>query len=325
MNASRVALRCSAIATLVVGAGFVGMGCVVEGLPEEGDSIYVDQEPTQEASQPGADVKFHRCSTREMPEWEIAAVEFEVAEYMAKVKQGQMQKPGGSSTPQSVSGGVINVYFHVINKGAGISNGDVSTSMIMDQMGVLNAAYANTGWSFNLVSIDRTTNSSWFTVGVGTTAEAQMKSALRQGSADDLNLYSANPSGGVLGWATFPSGYSGNPINDGVVIQYASMPGGGAAPYNLGDTATHEIGHWMGLFHTFQGGCSRNNDLVSDTPAEMSAAFGCPVGRDTCTSVAGLDPVDNFMDYTDDSCMNNFTSGQDSRMDMQFATYRYGK
>lgn len=227
-----------------------------------------------------------------------------------------------------VTGGVIPVYFHVINKGTGIANGDISQQMIDDQMAVLNAAYAPWGWSFNLVAVDRTTNATWYTNCYGS-AESAMKNALRQGSADDLNVYTCAPSGGILGYATFPSSYTSSPKLDGVVLLYSSLPGGSASPYNLGDTGTHEVGHWMGLYHTFQGGCAKNastgGDQVSDTPAEKSAAYGCPVGRNSCTTIAGDDPITNFMDYTDDSCMDRFSTGQDTRMDSMFTTYRYGK
>lgn len=235
------------------------------------------------------------------------------------------QKRAGAD---DATGGVINVYFHVINKGSGIANGDVSSAMINDQMSVLNAAFAPTGWAFNLIATDRTTNATWYNGCYGS-SETAMKNALHQGTADDLNIYTCNPSSGILGYATFPSSYTSAPLKDGVVILYSSLPGGSAAPYNLGDTATHEVGHWMGLYHTFQGGCARNatngGDLVADTPAEKSSAFGCPQGRDTCSRIAGLDPIENFMDYTDDSCMFTFSSGQDTRMDAQFTAYRFGQ
>ncbi len=228
----------------------------------------------------------------------------------------------------NVTGGTIPVYFHVIRKGTGVANGDITSTMVTDQMRVLNNAYAAWGYSFNLVSIDRTTNATWYASGPGTTAQTQMKNALRKGTADDLNIYTTNPSGGLLGYATFPWSYTGNPKDDGVVVLYSSVPGGTAAPYNLGDTATHEVGHWMGLYHTFQGGCATSTtnggDFVSDTPAEASPASGCPTGRNTCSS-AGNDPITNFMDYTNDSCMFQFTARQDSRMDSMFTTYRFGK
>jgi hypothetical protein len=208
-----------------------------------------------------------------------------------------------------------------VRQGTGISNGDIPASQITDSINVLNAAYSNTPFTFTLVGTTRTTNTNWFNLRQGSKQERDMKTALRQGGANALNVYSTNPGGGLLGWATFPSNYARSPSQDGVVILYSSVPGGTAAPYNEGDTLTHEAGHWVGLYHTFQGGCTEPGDYVSDTPAEGSAAFGCPTGRDTCAS-AGLDPIKNFMDYTDDACMNTFSAGQSARADSLMLQYR---
>ena len=221
----------------------------------------------------------------------------------------------------------ILVWFHVVTNTSG--GGNVSDQMIADQIQVLNDAYsgvtggANTKFRFALAGVTRTANNTWFNAGPGSTAEAQMKNALRVGNAAVLNFYTNN-GGGLLGWATFPSSYASKPKDDGVVCLYSSLPGGGAAPYAEGDTGTHDVGHWLGLYHTFQGGGSNNNDYVADTPAERSPAYGCPNGRDTCSGkkYPGVDPIENFMDYTDDYCMYKFSEGQSTRASSLSGTYR---
>ena len=257
----------------------------------------------------------HRCSTIQYDADQIESIE---ADFQARMMEID-------SLPEAVV--TIPTYVHVIRTSTG--TGGPTTTQMNNQISVLNAAYASLGFQFNVVATDYTNNSTWYTAGYGTTAESQMKNALRQGTASTLNIYYNNMGGGLLGWATFPSDYTRSPKMDGVVILYSSLPGGSAAPYNLGDTGTHEVGHWMGLYHTFQGGCAKNastgGDQVADTPAERSAAYGCPTGRNSCANIAGLDPITNFMDYTDDACMNTFSAGQNSRAAGQWASYRSGK
>jgi Pregnancy-associated plasma protein-A len=262
-----------------------------------------------------------RCSTRHVTEFEQQMHDLTHVSWMSsRAAEGRAiaERPAASVA--------VPVWVHVINKGSGLANGDLPQNQIDAQMNVLNAAYASTGspFFFTLAGVTRTTNLSWYTMTPGTTAESQAKNALRVGGPGTLNMYLASPGQNLLGWATFPTDYATKPKMDGVVILNTSVPGGTAVPYNEGDTATHEIGHWLGLYHTFQGACTQTNDQVSDTPAEKSAAFGCPVGRDSCRrrTQPGLDPITNFMDYTDDSCMNTFSGGQVARMDSLHQQYR---
>lgn len=220
----------------------------------------------------------------------------------------------------------INVYFHVISKDSTAAGGNVPDSQLSAQISVMNTAYATAGITWTLAGTTRTVNADWFNnAGPSTTQQTTMKNQLRTGAAKDLNVYTvgfvSGSGAGLLGYSTFPSSYSGAPKDDGVVMLFSSVPGGSSAPYNLGQTLTHEAGHWVGLYHTFQGGCTGAGDSVNDTPPEASAAFGCPTGRDTCAG-GGVDPIHNFMDYTDDSCMNQFTAGQVTRLRSQIATYR---
>lgn len=239
--------------------------------------------------------------------------------------RAQRELEGQSALPPATI--YVPVAFHVINKGPGLSNGDVPLDMIMAQMDVLNEAYAGltggavTKFQFELVSVSRTTQADWYNMDVDSQEEYEAKAALRVGGPETLNIYTANIGSGLLGWATFPNWYQDDPLSDGVVLLDASLPGGSAAPYDLGDTATHEVGHWLHLYHTFQDGCDKFNDFVSDTPQESSPAFGCPQDRDTC-GTAGPDPIANFMDYTEDACMDAFTTGQADRMFWSWQTYR---
>ena len=260
----------------------------------------------------GAAATVQKCATANVSDQEMIAVEKEV----------KAQKSNKSSgTTRSAVSSVINVYFHVITKSTG--EGAVSDATIGRQMRSLNSGYAGTGFSFVLAGVDRTANDEWFNFGYNSQAERQAKTALRRGTADDLNIYTTS-GGGYLGWATWPHKYQSQPELDGIVVAYDSLPGGAIENYNEGDTATHEAGHWFGLYHTFQNGCSNNGDYVDDTAPERVAARGCPIGQDTCSS-PGVDPIHNFMDYSYDPCMYEFTPGQAERMNEFFVTYRQGQ
>ena len=262
-------------------------------------------------SLPAFAAKNNRCATRLPTPEEEAAFEAEI------------QGNSGRTLPAVV----IPTWVHVISSGPGFANGVVSDRMIRDQINVLNDTFAggrggdNTGFAFDLVGVTRTENADWFFMGYNSQAENRAKAALRRGDAGTLNIYTVD--GGLfLGWATFPKNFQGQSSSDGIVIDFRSMPGGPYLNFSLGFTATHEVGHWLGLYHTFQNGCSKNGDYVTDTPAERYPARGCPVGIDTCLRDPGIDPIFNYMDYSDDACYTEFTEGQTGRMQAAWLTYR---
>ncbi|KAG8902561.1 hypothetical protein FRB99_004350 [Tulasnella sp. 403] len=164
----------------------------------------------------------------------------------------------------------IPVYWHVLQKDTTLVGGHLNDVQIKTQMDELNKAFSSSGITFKLKGTDYTTNANWFnTLGPQSSVNTAVKNQLRKGDKATLNIYStgfvSGTGEGLLGYATFPSSYAGNPTDDGVVILYSSLPGGSVTNYNLGFTLVHEVGHWLGLYHTFEGGCSADGDFVSDT------------------------------------------------------------
>ena len=255
-----------------------------------------------------------RCGTKDPTEEEMYEVEQKLASMSEKKKRSYV---------------AIDVYFHIITDTSG--NGALTKKEVHAQMAVLNKYFKQAQTKFVLKDTTSTANNAWFVAGPDTTDEADMKGALRVGDASTLNIYSLANHDGILGWGYFPFwievyGLTG----DGVVVDYRTLPGGSAAPYNLGQTLTHEVGHWMGLYHTFQGGCNKKGskgDRVQDTPAVASPNFGCPPeSTDSCPGekgqLKGNDPIHNIMDYVNDRCMNKFSKGQKDRMRKMWKVYR---
>jgi hypothetical protein len=254
------------------------------------------------------------CGTPEPDEANLAWSEQFAIQEAASRRVG-----GGNLTAQAF---VVDTYVHVVARSNALSGGYLSEATVREQIAVLNADYAPSGISFNLVGTDWTVNTAWASDG----NEVAMKQSLRKGSYSALNLYFLySLGGGTLGYCYFPTQASPGStafIRDGCSILYSTVPGGSATGFNLGKTATHEVGHWMNLYHTFQGGCTGSGDMVADTPAQASASSGCPVGRDSCPNQSGVDPIHNYMDYSDDACYEEFTPGQTARMNSAWSSFR---
>ncbi len=259
---------------------------------------------------------------------QVAAMDRALARATARLqRRGLLGADGRATAAAPVT---VSTYVHVITRQNG--TGGVTRKQIDDQLAVMNAGYAGrtsagaaaSPFRFVLAGIDTTRNTNWFNWDPDNDSDDRpAKTALHRGGWRDLNIYVTGLQRGVLGYATFPRT---TPLKqDGLVVLNQSLPGGTAAPYNQGDTATHEIGHWLGLFHTFEGGCTAPGDAVADTPyqADGDNVFECVESDDTCPQ-AGRDPVHNFMSYGDDPCLDRFTAGQVTRMTQTWQAQRVG-
>jgi hypothetical protein len=209
---------------------------------------------------------------------------------------------------ENISNAQIQSQIDVLNDDFNATNSDFSSTPAL-----FSGVAANVGITFVLEAVNRksTTKTSWGT------RDAMKKT--KQGGLDPtspttkLNMWACTIGGGILGYAQFPGGST---ATDGVVIdsKYFGLSGSGAYPYNLGRTATHEVGHWMNLRHIW-GDATCGSDLVSDTPTHNTANYGAPVypHYSTCTGTP-VEMTMNYMDYTDDRGMYMFSNGQKSRM-----------
>ncbi|RSK51001.1 GEVED domain-containing protein [Hymenobacter rigui] len=286
--------------------------------------------------------KVRQCSTMENLAQQLAA-DPAMAQRLAAI-EGQTQNFIANPVAQRTSAVVtIPVVVHVLYN---TTAQNISDAQIQSQIAVLNEDFnklnadasktpsafaglaANVGIQFVLAKqtpagasttgIERksVTTTSWGT-------DDKMKSTATGGlnawdATKYLNLWVCNLSGGVLGYAQFPGGAAST---DGVVILSSAFGRGGSssAPFNLGRTATHEVGHWLNLRHIW-GDANCGNDLVSDTPTQQTSNYGCPsFPHVTCSNGSNGDMFMNYMDYVDDACMYMFSNGQSARMNALFA------
>ena len=219
----------------------------------------------------------------------------------------------------------VNVKFIHITYGA---LGQITMRQRKKQIDLLNQFFkgANLVFSYNESEVKFVDNNSWYYMGHGSREEREAKLQLGYDSSKYLNFYTGGLQKGLLGWATFPYQLSGDPNMDGVVVLDESLPYGSEIPYNLGMTAVHEVGHWLGLYHTFQGGCNGIGDHVNDTISHSKPNTGKPIKgkRHNACLKNEQAPIHNIMNYVDDDWMTDITSLQEKRIIDQVLMYRTG-
>jgi len=221
------------------------------------------------------------------------------------------------------------LYRHLVEIDPETGEGNFSDAIIQEQMDILNNDYSGRGeyhnmnWRFSLRNVTRVANERWFQyMGI-------MELIYKPRYADDvyhnLHIYTGWMNGGVLGMCFFSYMFPENSSMHGCLINYQSMVHGGATPYDSGQTAAHEIGHHLGLFHVWQGRCIAPwSDRVDDTPPQYTNSRLCPDPIPQSCTPGQYDNIHNFMDYSDDDCRWYFSEGQSARSDVVIATFHPG-
>ncbi len=330
MSNQRFRRTCLAgLGALALGAGMLGGTITAQAGPvlDGGTSVGANCVPASAglAGRISGEKKYRQGDPTELTRKQVLRMERQTSQKIAA-------RPGLAAAADTRFDIVIPVAVHVIKPNKDARN-EVGMKKAREAIRIMNRGFdggqhksaAETNFRFKLRSYDVTANRGWYTAPAQGPEQREMKRTLRKGDAGTLNVYFNRPTIAeftLLGYATFPQNYKKNPKLDGVVVHVESNKGGDFAPFNRGDTITHEVGHWLGLYHTFQDGCRPRNDYVSDTAPEGSPNFECVPGTDTCRGDNRNDPIHNFMDYSPDACMWKFTLGQNNRMVLHWRAYR---
>lgn len=224
---------------------------------------------------------------------------------------------------------VIKIKFtHLVDPQTGL--GYVTSARRIKMVKALNKTFKDSGISFKSAKTQYVYNTDFCYDMEDPATEAIVKQNYHFDPDKYLNIYTAELST-QLGWATFPVEWVFPPNNpnkwmDGVVVWHGIFPGGLNPQYNQGKRVVHEVGHWLGLLHTFQNGCTGNGDDITDTPAHKQANTGVPpegANNGACNPLEQA-PIHNFMNYTDDVCMTHFTPEQVEKMRKLMQLFRPG-
>jgi len=281
------------------------------------------------------EVEERTCGTPHLTQEEVAADEKMTQRFVNEVCSTEL----GSTLnmcPQKVQKDVTEIclWMHVIFDP--VSNaGNVPDSWVQNQLRVFNDDFGGrnpngngrggyqTNYQFRLEGVTRTGNANWFRNIQGN--EAAVTSALARDPCRCQQVYFSQLAQNLLGYCYLPNSFGACSTRHGCFNDFNTMPGGSRSGYNLGQTVTHEVGHGFGLLHVFQGGVCTGcgGDQVCDTNPQRTSTAGCPARKDSCND-GRQDNIHNFLDYSTDVCMCEFTRLQGARMDQQLAQFRPG-